>query len=144
MWLYMFIRGDVRRQRHLKAVCWCCAESVLSLFAAMLKQVQQLENSTDVSVKTAEELVSRNWTQRLVLQARVSPLRREMEKLLLTQTPLIAKHIMTVPISLQERRITSANQSIVSVREKKKKKRRVCKGWSKFVYIQTHAIWRRQ
>ena len=53
MWLYMFIQEDVRRQT-------AAAESVLSVFAVMLKQVQQLENSADVSVKTAEELVSRN------------------------------------------------------------------------------------
>lgn len=37
----------------------CGAESVSSLFAAMLKQVQQMENNTYVSVKTAREPVSR-------------------------------------------------------------------------------------
>lgn len=46
-----------------KTLCWWSAESVLSLFAVMLKQVRQLENSTYISVKTAQELVLRNWTQ---------------------------------------------------------------------------------
>ena len=68
----------------------------------MLKQVQQLENSTDVSVKTAEELVSRNLNTGggLVLLARV--VGKKKKKNGETDTNISrTKHSMTAPIRLE-------------------------------------------
>lgn len=118
MHLQGFIQGDVRRRRHLKTtttttLCWWSADSVLSLFAVMLKQVRQPENSTYISVKTAQELVSRNQTQSSYFTPVSSEDSHSAGKMLQRQTHLVSSTTWQFPYIWREENNASASIMIM-------------------------------
>lgn len=113
----MFIQGDLQRRRHFEAVCWCCAESVLSLFcsdaktsaAAGKQHWRKCQNSRRACFKKTERGGSCSWLMSSEERLSAGKNGDTDANTNISRT----KRSMTAPIRLVGRRNSSASVAIM-------------------------------